>query len=118
MGLLDIANSKAYSLSGGERRRVEIARALATQPHFMLLDEPFSEIDPIAINELQKTIKLLSENNIGILITDHNVRDTLKITDKAYIINNGKIFASGSPEELANNEDVKRIYLGKEFKLY
>lgn len=118
MGLLDIADSKAYSLSGGERRRVEIARALATQPQFMLLDEPFSEIDPIAIHELQKTIKLLSENNIGILITDHNVRDTLKITDKAYIINNGKIFASGTPEELASNEDVKRIYLGKDFKLY
>ncbi len=118
MGLLELANSKAYSLSGGERRRVEIARALATQPRFMLLDEPFSEIDPIAINELQKTIKSLAKSGIGILITDHNVRDTLKITDRAYIINNGKIFAYGTPEELANNDAVKKIYLGKDFKLY
>ena len=84
----------------------------------MLLDEPFSEIDPIAISELQKTIKLLADSNIGILITDHNVRDTLKITDRAYIINNGKIFASGTPLELANNEEVKKIYLGKDFQLY
>ncbi|OGF66070.1 MAG: LPS export ABC transporter ATP-binding protein [Candidatus Fischerbacteria bacterium RBG_13_37_8] len=118
MGLSGLMNSKAYSLSGGERRRVEIARALATQPQFMLLDEPFSEIDPIAISELQKTIKLLADSNIGILITDHNVRDTLKITDRAYIINNGKIFASGTPLELANNEEVKKIYLGKDFQLY
>lgn len=118
MGLMEVSNSKGYSLSGGERRRVEIARALATHPKFMLLDEPFSEIDPIAIQELQKTIKLLAERNIGVLITDHNVRDTLKITDRAYIINNGRIFASGSPLELSNNEDVKRIYLGKDFRLY
>jgi lipopolysaccharide export system ATP-binding protein len=118
MGLNEVMNSKGYSLSGGERRRVEIARALATHPKFMLLDEPFSEIDPIAISELQKTIKLLAQRNIGVLITDHNVRDTLKITDRAYIINNGKIFASGTPLELSNNEEVKRIYLGKDFKLY
>lgn len=118
MGLMEVSDSKGYSLSGGERRRVEIARALATHPNFMLLDEPFSEIDPIAIQELQKTIKLLAERNIGVLITDHNVRDTLKITDRAYIINNGKIFASGSPLELSKNEDVKRIYLGKDFRLY
>ncbi len=109
MGLTEISDSKGYTLSGGERRRVEIARALATHPRFMLLDEPFSEIDPIAINELQKTIKSLAESNIGVLITDHNVRDTLKITDRAYIINNGKIFAAGTPTELSNNEDVKRI---------
>ncbi len=118
MGLTEISDSKGYTLSGGERRRVEIARALATHPRFMLLDEPFSEIDPIAINELQKTIKSLAESNIGVLITDHNVRDTLKITDRAYIINNGKIFAAGTPTELSNNEDVKRIYLGKDFRLY
>jgi lipopolysaccharide export system ATP-binding protein len=117
LGIEQVANSKAYTLSGGERRRVEIARALATNPSFMLLDEPFAGIDPIAVADIQGIISKLRDSGIGVLITDHNVRETLKITDRAYIINNGEIFRSGSPPELSNDADVKRIYLGETFKL-
>jgi lipopolysaccharide export system ATP-binding protein len=117
LGLGHVAQSKAYTLSGGERRRVEIARALATDPSFMLLDEPFAGIDPIAVSDIQSIISKLRDEGIGILITDHNVRETLKITDRAYIINNGEIFRSGSPLELSNDPEVKRVYLGETFKL-
>jgi lipopolysaccharide export system ATP-binding protein len=117
LGIEHVANSKAYTLSGGERRRVEIARALATNPSFMLLDEPFAGIDPIAVADIQGIISKLRDSGIGVLITDHNVRETLKITDRAYIINNGEIFRSGSPPELSNDADVKKIYLGETFKL-
>lgn len=117
LGLVHVAQSKAYTLSGGERRRVEIARALATEPSFMLLDEPFAGIDPIAVSDIQAIIGKLRDAGIGILITDHNVRETLKITDRAYIINNGEIFRSGSPLELSNDPEVKRVYLGETFKL-
>jgi lipopolysaccharide export system ATP-binding protein len=117
LGIEHVANSKAYTLSGGERRRVEIARALATSPSFMLLDEPFAGIDPIAVADIQGIISKLRDSGIGVLITDHNVRETLKITDRAYIINNGEIFRSGSPPELSNDADVKKIYLGETFKL-
>lgn len=117
LGLGHVAQSKAYTLSGGERRRVEIARALATEPSFMLLDEPFAGIDPIAVSDIQNIISKLRDTGIGILITDHNVRETLKITDRAYIINNGEIFRSGSPLELSNDPEVKRVYLGETFKL-
>ena len=107
----------AISLSGGERRRVEIARCLATNPKFILLDEPFAGIDPIAVLDIQTIIKQLSKKGIGILITDHNVRETLGICNKAYIVNEGKIFAYGNPNELIENENVRKIYLGKNFKL-
>ena len=107
----------AISLSGGERRRVEIARCLATNPKFILLDEPFAGIDPIAVLDIQTIIKQLSKKGIGILITDHNVRETLGICNKAYIVNQGKIFASGNPNELIENKNVREIYLGKNFKL-
>jgi lipopolysaccharide export system ATP-binding protein len=117
LGIEHVANSKAYTLSGGERRRVEIARALATSPSFMLLDEPFAGIDPIAVTDIQEIIAKLRDTGIGILITDHNVRETLKITDRAYIINNGEIFRSGSPLELSNDPEVKKVYLGESFKL-
>ena len=117
LGIEHVASSKAYTLSGGERRRVEIARALATNPSFMLLDEPFAGIDPIAVADIQGIISKLRDSGIGVLITDHNVRETLKITDRAYIINNGEIFRSGSPPELSNDADVKKIYLGETFKL-
>ncbi len=117
LGIEHVAGSKAYTLSGGERRRVEIARALATNPSFMLLDEPFAGIDPIAVADIQNIISKLRDTGIGVLITDHNVRETLKITDRAYIINNGEIFRSGSPAELSNDADVKKIYLGETFKL-
>ena len=117
LGLEHVAGSKAYTLSGGERRRVEIARALATSPSFMLLDEPFAGIDPIAVADIQSIISKLRNNGIGILITDHNVRETLKITDRAYIINNGEIFRSGSPVELSSDPEVKKVYLGEAFKL-
>lgn len=117
LGVEHVARSKAYTLSGGERRRVEIARALATSPSFMLLDEPFAGIDPIAVADIQAIIGKLRDNGIGVLITDHNVRETLKITDRAYIINNGEIFRSGSPLELSNDPEVKRVYLGETFKL-
>jgi lipopolysaccharide export system ATP-binding protein len=118
LGIEHVSNSKAYTLSGGERRRVEIARALATSPSFMLLDEPFAGIDPIAVADIQEIIAKLRDSGIGILITDHNVRETLKITDRAYIINNGEIFRNGSPVDLSNDPEVKKIYLGESFKLY
>ena len=112
-----IKNNQALSLSGGERRRVEIARCLATDPKFILLDEPFAGIDPIAVLDIQKIITHLASLGIGILITDHNVRETLGICDRAYIVNQGKIFASGAPNEIASNQNVKDIYLGKNFIL-
>lgn len=110
-----IKNAKAYTLSGGERRRVEISRALATSPSFILLDEPFAGIDPIAVAGIQSIIHNLKKRGIGVLITDHNVRETLSITDRAYIISEGKIIASGLPREVAQNERVKKIYLGDQF---
>lgn len=116
-GLEHIRKSPGYALSGGERRRVEIARALAIDPLFILLDEPFAGIDPIAVLDIQGIIKHLKDMGIGVLITDHNVRETLKITDRAYIINNGEILRTGSPQELSSDEQVRKIYLGEEFSL-
>lgn len=116
-GLADLGTQKAETLSGGERRRLEVARALATDPTFILLDEPFSGIDPIAVLDLQRIIKHLRSKGIGILITDHNVQETLKITDRTYIIKSGRIFATGHPRELARNAEVRRIYLGEGFHL-
>jgi lipopolysaccharide export system ATP-binding protein len=115
MGLERVRRSKGFVLSGGERRRVEIARSLAIEPHFLLLDEPFSGIDPIQVLELQRIIYDLKQSGIGILVTDHNVRETLQVTDRAYIINNGRIFRHGSPEALGNDAEVKRVYLGEGF---
>ena len=112
-----IRQNTAISLSGGERRRVEIARCLATNPKFILLDEPFAGIDPIAVLDIQTLISQLSQKGIGVLITDHNVREMLGICNKAYIVNQGKIFASGNPNELIENENVREIYLGKNFTL-
>ncbi|MFL9611307.1 LPS export ABC transporter ATP-binding protein [Methylobacillus pratensis] len=112
-----IRNSMAVSLSGGERRRVEIARCLATNPSFILLDEPFAGIDPIAVLDIQKIVRFLTERNIGVLITDHNVRETLGICDRAYIVNEGRVFASGKPSEIIHNESVREVYLGKDFRL-
>jgi len=117
MGLEAVRKNKGYALSGGERRRVEIARALAIDPRFLLLDEPFSGIDPIQVLELQKIIAQLRERGIGILITDHNVRETLAVTDRAYIINQGRIFRAGTPQALALDPDVRRVYLGDNFDL-
>ena len=117
LGIAHIRNSPAISLSGGERRRVEIARCLASDPTFILLDEPFAGIDPIAVIDIQKIIKYLAEQQIGILITDHNVRETLGICDRAYIVNQGKILASGLPKTLVNDQNVKDVYLGKDFYL-
>jgi len=117
LGLTPLARSRAYTLSGGERRRVEITRALVMSPQFILLDEPFAGIDPIAVTEIQKIIFHLKERGIGVLITDHNVRETLRITDRAYIVHDGLIFRSGTPDGLAADEDVKRIYLGADFRL-
>jgi len=117
LGLSPIARSKAYALSGGERRRVEITRALVNQPKFMLLDEPFAGIDPIAVGDIQKIIFHLKSRGIGVLVTDHNVRETLRITDRAYIVHDGAIFRSGTPAGLASDAEVKRIYLGAEFRL-
>ena len=122
-GLLDelnlgpLARSKAYTLSGGERRRVEITRALVNHPKFMLLDEPFAGIDPIAVGDIQKIIFHLKDRGIGVLVTDHNVRETLRITDRAYIIHDGAVFQSGTPASLASDGEVKRIYLGPDFRL-
>ena len=117
LNILHIKNTKAYSLSGGERRRVEITRALASSPSFILLDEPFAGIDPIAVTDIQEIISRLRDKGIGVLITDHNVKETLNITDRAYIINEGKIIAKGQPQTIANCEKVKQIYLGEQFSL-
>jgi lipopolysaccharide export system ATP-binding protein len=117
LGLQQVRRSYGYLLSGGERRRVEIARSLVISPHFILLDEPFSGIDPLTVLDIQKIIVRLKESGIGVLVTDHNVRETLQVTDRAYIINNGRIFRAGSPEELGNDAEVKRVYLGDSFRL-
>lgn len=117
MGLEKVRHNKGYMLSGGERRRVEIARSLSIQPEFLLLDEPFSGIDPIQVIELQRIIAELRKTGIGILITDHNVRETLAVTDRAYIINNGRIFRAGTPAALALDDEVRRVYLGEGFEL-
>jgi lipopolysaccharide export system ATP-binding protein len=117
LNLTPLARAKAYTLSGGERRRVEITRALVNAPKFMLLDEPFAGIDPIAVGDIQKIIFHLKSRGIGVLVTDHNVRETLRITDHAYIVTDGVIFRSGTPDSLASDEEVKRIYLGADFRL-
>lgn len=115
--IVHIRDNTAVSLSGGERRRVEIARCLASNPSFILLDEPFAGIDPIAVIDIQKIIRFLTARNIGVLITDHNVRETLGICDRAYIVNQGHVFASGIPSEIVANESVREVYLGKDFRL-
>ncbi len=117
LGLGHIRQNRGYALSGGERRRVEIARCLCIAPSFILLDEPFSGIDPIAVLDLQKIIFNLKASGIGVLITDHNVRETLSVTDRAYIINEGRVFRAGTPEQLGNDAEVKRVYLGESFSL-
>src|SRR6266700_219248 len=117
LGLEHIRRNRGYALSGGERRRVEIARALCINPTFILLDEPFSGIDPIAVLDLQKIISNMKAAGIGVLITDHNVRETLTVTDRAYIINEGRIFRAGSPENLGSDPEVRRVYLGESFTL-
>ncbi|MGB7751860.1 MAG: ATP-binding cassette domain-containing protein, partial [Candidatus Acidiferrales bacterium] len=117
MGLEGVRYSRAYVLSGGERRRLEIARSLVLSPSFVLLDEPFAGIDPLTVVDIQKIIADLSAAGIGVLVTDHNVRDTLAVTNRAYIINDGKIFRAGTPEELSNDPEVRRVYLGEGFRL-
>ncbi len=117
LGIEHVRRQKGYTLSGGERRRTEIARALAVEPRFMLLDEPFAGVDPIAVFDIQGIIERLKKQGLGILITDHNVRETLRITDRAYIMNEGEILVSGSSEFLVNNEEAKRIYLGINFTI-
>jgi len=117
LGLAVIRKNRGYALSGGERRRVEIARCLCISPNFILLDEPFSGIDPIAVIDLQKIIFDLKAAGIGVLVTDHNVRETLSVTDRAYIINEGRIFRTGTPEQLGNDAEVRRVYLGDSFSL-
>ena len=115
--IADRRNTLGISLSGGERRRVEIARALATRPRFILLDEPFAGVDPISVGEIQQLIKHLQNRGIGVLITDHNVRETLKICDRAYILTEGRVLTAGEPDGILYNEDVRRVYLGKDFRL-
>jgi len=117
LGLQQVRRSAGYLLSGGERRRVEIARSLVISPSFILLDEPFSGIDPLTVLDIQKIIVQLKDSGIGVLVTDHNVRETLRVTDRAYIINQGQIFRAGTPEELGNDAEVRRIYLGDHFRL-
>ncbi|MBL8446604.1 MAG: LPS export ABC transporter ATP-binding protein [Zoogloeaceae bacterium] len=117
LGIAHLRDNTAISLSGGERRRCEIARALATDPRLILLDEPFAGVDPIAVLDIQKIIRFLKERGIGVLITDHNVRETLGICDRAYIINAGEVLASGRPEEIVHNEQVRQVYLGEHFRL-
>jgi lipopolysaccharide export system ATP-binding protein len=117
MGLEGVRHNRAFTLSGGERRRLEIARSLVLQPSFVLLDEPFSGIDPLTVVDIQRIIADLSSSGIGVLVTDHNVRETLAVTDRAYIINNGKIFRAGSPDELSGDAEVRRVYLGERFQL-
>jgi lipopolysaccharide export system ATP-binding protein len=117
LGLQPVRRSYGYMLSGGERRRVEIARSLVISPSFILLDEPFSGIDPLTVIDIQRIIFRLKSMGIGVLMTDHNVRETLQVTDRAYIINNGRIFRAGTPEELGNDSEVKKIYLGDNFQL-
>ncbi|HEV2233246.1 MAG TPA: LPS export ABC transporter ATP-binding protein [Terriglobia bacterium] len=116
LGLQAVRRNYGFVLSGGERRRVEIARALVISPFFILLDEPFSGIDPLTVLDIQKIIVQLKESGIGVLMTDHNVRETLRVTDRAYIINNGRIFRAGTPEELGNDVEVKKVYLGDNFQ--
>ncbi len=118
MGLDHLRRQMADTLSGGERRRLEIARALVLSPSFILLDEPFSGIDPITVLDIQKIVRDLKDRGIGVLVTDHNVRETLRVTDRAYIIHNGRIFRSGTPAELGNDPEVRRIYLGDHFQLH
>lgn len=117
LSISHLADAPAISLSGGERRRCEIARALASRPHFILLDEPFAGVDPIAVLDLQRIIRFLKERDIGVLITDHNVRETLGICDRAYIINEGSVLASGAPSEIVHDEAVRKVYLGEHFRL-
>ncbi|MGH9392444.1 MAG: LPS export ABC transporter ATP-binding protein, partial [Vicinamibacteria bacterium] len=117
-GLQSVVQTPGYALSGGERRRAEIARALATEPRYMLLDEPFAGIDPIAVADLQRIVVRLKGRGIGVLITDHNVRETLQITDRAYIISQGSIFRQGTPSDLASDPEVRRVYLGEHFRLH
>lgn len=117
LGITHIAKSKAYMLSGGERRRVEITRALATQPDFILLDEPFAGIDPIAVADIQSIVTQLKERGIGVLITDHNVRETLNLCDRAYILAKGEMLEMGDPQTIANSEKARKIYLGEKFRL-
>ena len=117
LNIAHLAKNKAYTLSGGERRRLEITRALVTNPSFILLDEPFSGIDPIVVNEAQEIIKELKERGLGILLTDHNVRETLSITDRAYLIAEGKILISGTAQELIDNPQARQIYLGEKFRM-
>jgi lipopolysaccharide export system ATP-binding protein len=117
LGILSLAHSKASVLSGGERRRLEISRALSTNPSFILLDEPFAGIDPLAVNDIKAIIMHLKNRGIGVLISDHNVRETLEVCDKAYIVNQGNVIVSGTPEQIASSETAKRFYLGSEFSL-
>jgi len=117
-GIADLRHHPAYTLSGGERRRLEIARSLVTKPSFILLDEPFAGIDPLAVQEIQRIVTELRSRDIGVLITDHNVRETLKITDRAYIIKEGTIFRTGTPDVLSSDLEVRKVYLGEHFRLY
>ena len=117
LAITPVRHTRGYALSGGERRRTEIARCLVLEPQFILLDEPFAGVDPLAVIDIQEIISQLRRRNIGVLITDHNVRETLAITDRAYIINDGKIFRSGTPAALTEDDEVRRIYLGENFRM-